>query len=125
MAKDVQLTTDTPEVSQNENKPRFRTQWNGANVHSPQVFRKPSMTVPDQSMTIPEIIAKYTRTGLVPQSFAKRDEGGNAAFEPGFDPLDEYSEVQALAAAQKAAAGSSAAPSQEPSEEPQSPAPGA
>lgn len=40
-------------------------------------------------MTIPEIIAKYTRTGLVPQSFAKRDEGGNSAFDPGFDPLDE------------------------------------
>lgn len=46
-------------------------------------------------MTIQEIIAKYTRTGLVPQSFVHKDQGGNVAFEPDFDPLDEFSETMA------------------------------
>lgn len=59
----------------------------------------PTCTVPDQSMTIQEIIAKFTRTGLVPQSYAKRDQGGNAAFGPDFDPLDDYSATMAEAAA--------------------------
>lgn len=48
-------------------------------------------------MTIPEIIARYTRSGLVPQSYAKRDEGGNVAMEPDFDPLDEFSETMEAA----------------------------
>lgn len=81
--------------------PRFCGQWNGGSRYPAQVFTKPSQTVPDQSMTIPEIIAKYTRTGLVPQSFAKNDSGGNTATEPGFDPLDEYSEIQAFQLARK------------------------
>lgn len=76
-------------------------------------------------MTIPEIIAKYTRTGLVPQSFAKRDQGGNTALEPDFDPLDEYTEVQAAAAARRAATDSLAPkyPSKDPEPEPPAPAP--
>lgn len=52
------------------------------------VFHKPTCTVPDQSMTIQEIIAKYTRTGLVPSTVLRKDEGGQAAFDPDFDPLD-------------------------------------
>lgn len=52
-------------------------------------------------MTIPEIIARYTRSGLVPQSYAKRDEGGNEAMEPDFDPLDAFSEVMEAARASK------------------------
>lgn len=119
MQKDDKL----PGAAEQAPLPRFCGQWNGGSRWPAQEFTKPSCTVPDQSMTIPEIIAKYTRTGLVPQSFAKRDEGGNAAFEPGFDPLDEYSELQASRAAQTAAPGSSgAAPAAAP-EEPQSPAP--
>lgn len=74
-------------------------------------------------MTIPEIIAKYTRTGLVPQSFAKRDEGGNTALEPDFDPLDEYSEVQAVAAARRAAPASPAPQDPFKGPEPELPAP--
>lgn len=56
-------------------------------------------------MSISEIIARFTRTGLVPQSYARRDDGGNTAVEPDFDPLDEYTEVMAAQAARKAAAG--------------------
>lgn len=80
------------------NVPRFFSQWNGKEAPSRgQVFTKPTCTIPDQSMTIQEIIAKFTRTGLVPQSYAKRDEGGNTAFDPDFDPLDEGSDYMAEA----------------------------
>lgn len=100
--------------------PRFRSQWNGPHKNPGQVFTKPSCTVPDQSMTIPEIIAKYTRTGLVPQSFAKRDEGGNSAFDPGFDPLDEGMAILEDAR-REAVAATQAAP--DPAETESSPAP--
>lgn len=90
MVENKELSQTAQEVSET---PRFRSQWNGPYKNPGQVFTKPSRTVPDQSMTIPEIIAKYTRTGLVPQSFAKRDEGGNSAFEPDFDPLDQAGEI--------------------------------
>lgn len=63
----------------------------------------PSCTVPDQSMTISEIIAKYTRHGLVPNSITKADKGGNVALEPAFDPLDEWNDVLAGARAEAAA----------------------
>lgn len=81
----------------------FFNQWTKRPSWPAQEFHKPTCTVPDQSMTIQEIIAKFTRTGLVPQSFVHRDQGGNAAFEPDFDPLDQYTE--GVSAAQ-AAAGS-------------------
>lgn len=76
-------------------------------------------------MTIPEIIAKYTRTGLVPQSYARRDEGGNAAFEPGFDPLDEFGDVveRAREAEQHAIPSDEAAQASPAPSEPEPPAP--
>lgn len=80
-------------------------------------FKESTCTVPDQSMSIQEIIAKYTRTGLVPASYLHKDEGGNAAFDPDFDPLDEGREV--LEAAQDASAGSSDGSPAEPSGEPE------
>lgn len=87
--------------------PVFFNQWTNRPKVIGQVFTEPTCTIPDQTMTIQEIIARFTRTGLVPQSYAKRDQGGNEAEDPGFDPLDEYSEIQATAArlqAEKAAA---------------------
>lgn len=51
-------------------------------------------------MTIQEIIAKFTRTGLVPQSYLRQDEGGNVASEPGSDPLDDMEQVLAEARAE-------------------------
>lgn len=53
---------------------------------------QPSMTVPDQSMTIPEIIARFVRTGSLPVS-AHTDTGDCEAFDPDFDPLDQSPEV--------------------------------
>lgn len=63
----------------------------------------PSCTVPDQSLTISEIIAKYTRHGLVPNSITKADQGGNVALEPGLDPMDEWNDVLEGARAEAAA----------------------
>lgn len=77
----------------------FFNQWTNRPSWPPQEFKEPTCTVPDQSMTIQEIIAKFTRTGLVPQSFVHRDQGGNVAMEPDFDPLDEYTDSMAAAAA--------------------------
>lgn len=57
-----------------------------------EVNTLPSMTVPDDAMSIPEIIARFTRTGLLPGSVLRDDEGDNEPFEPGFDPLDHRKE---------------------------------
>lgn len=98
----------------------FYNQWSNRPPHAPQTFSEPTCTVPHQSMTVQQIIAKYSRTGLVPQSFTHRDEGGNAATEPGFDPLDQgYDIIEAAAAA----SGSGKAPAVEPSPEPSTSAP--
>lgn len=53
-----------------------------------QTFEKPSVTVPDESMSIQEIIARFTRTGSIPVKAFPSDDGGNVASEPDFDPLD-------------------------------------
>lgn len=52
-----------------------------------EVYTLPSVTVPDQAMSIQEIIARFTRTGSVPVA-SHPIESGNEAFDPGFDPLD-------------------------------------
>ena len=80
----------------------FYTQWSNRPPHAPQEFKEPTCTVPNQSMTVQEIIAKYSRTGLVPQSFAKKDQGGNIATDPDFDPLDNGQDMLEAAARQKA-----------------------
>lgn len=67
---------------------------------------EPTCTVPNQSMTVQQIIAKYSRTGLVPQSFIHKDQGGNVATDPEFDPLDQAFEVFESAAAARNAANS-------------------
>ena len=71
----------------------FFNQWTNRPKTAPQVFSLPTCTVPDQTMTIKEIIAKFTRTGLVPQSYLRPDVGGQVADEPGFDPMDEFTET--------------------------------
>lgn len=83
--------------------PRFRTQWGENGPSIGQVFTEPSQTVPDQSLTIPQIIARFTRSGMVPASIKMADQGGNVAADPDSDPLDEWNDVQAAAAAAKAA----------------------
>ena len=94
--------------------PRFAAQWQEYVPTKGQVFTEPSLTVPDQSMTIPEIIAKFTRTGMVPGTVSMRDQGGNVAADPDADPLDEWNEVQAAAAAAKAAQADPAPDATEP-----------
>lgn len=84
-------------------RPRFASQWLENDLSNGQVFTEPSCTVPDQSLTIPEIIAKFTRSGLAPASIRMADKGGNIAADPESDPLDDYSDIQAAAAAAKAA----------------------
>lgn len=104
--------------------PRFAVQFGEYVPTEGQTFREPSQTVPDQSMTIPEIIAKFTRTGLVPGTISMRDNGGNVAADPDSDPLDDYSAVQAAAAAAKAAGSSQDSPADPAGEsEPSAPAP--
>lgn len=77
---------------------KFYNQWSNRPPHAPQEFKEPTCTVPNQSMSVQEIIAKYSRTGLVPQSFARKDQGGNVATDPEFDPLDSGIEVMDAAA---------------------------
>lgn len=90
----------TPTLS----RPRFASQWLENDLSNGQVFKEPSCTVPDQSLTIPEIIAKFTRSGLAPASIRMADKGGNIAAEPESDPLDDFFDVQAAAAAARVAA---------------------
>lgn len=91
---------------------RFYGQWTEKGPSWAQEFLKPSLTIPDQSMTIAEIIAKYTRTGLVPSSYLNTDQGGNEASEIGVDPMDEWNEsmVAAALAEKDQAAAASAEP---------------
>lgn len=86
-------------------RPRFASQWLENDLSDGQVFTEPSKTVPDQSLTIPEIIARFTRSGLVPASIRLNDKGGNVAAEPDADPLDDFSDLQSLVAAQAAKKG--------------------
>lgn len=101
-------------------RPRFASQWAEYEPTEGQIFVEPSCTIPDQSMTIPQIIARFTRTGMVPGTISMRDNGGNVAADPESDPLDDWNNVQdaAIAAkAAKAADGSSKDPSADPSGE--------
>lgn len=65
---------------------KFYTQFD-PKPREEELFTLPSVTVPDESMTIPEIIARFVRSGTVPVS-VHTDIGDNEAFDPDFDPLD-------------------------------------
>lgn len=67
--------------------PKFITQYNAPLGPFIEVNDGPSMTVPEQGLTIQEILARYVRTGVMPVA-VHDDNGGNQAFEPDFDPLD-------------------------------------
>lgn len=68
--------------------PRFRSQWDAEQPSFAEYNDLPSCTIPDQSMTISEIIARFTRSGIMPVKDYS-DQGGNAApDDPDFDPLD-------------------------------------
>ena len=100
--KSIQMEKENITLS----RPRFASQWAEYEPTVGQVFILPSETVPDQSLTIPEIIAKFTRTGMVPGTMRLRDQGGNVAADPEFDPLDDYGSVMKSAAAARNAANS-------------------
>lgn len=84
----------------------FFNQWTKRPQTAPQEFTEPTCTVPNQSMTVQQIIAKYSRTGLVPQSYIHKDQGGNVSTDPDFDPLDQAFDVLESAAAARNAANS-------------------
>lgn len=68
--------------------PRFCSQWDEFVPSFAEVNDQPSCTIPDQSMTISEIIARFTRSGIIPVRDYS-DQGGNAApDDPDFEPLD-------------------------------------
>lgn len=71
---------------QNQKRIMFYTQFKPKKVQG-ESFTLPSCTVPDQSLTIPQIIARFVRTGSMPVS-VHSDIGDNEAFEPEFEPLD-------------------------------------
>lgn len=64
-------------------KNRFTTQWpDKPNFGTFEAFTEPSMTEPDNSMSIPEIIARYTRgQGIQVQQYPW--QSGQAAPEEG------------------------------------------
>lgn len=83
----------------------FYSQWSDNLPSWAEENTEPSVTVPDQSMTIQEIIARFTRSGVMPVP-VHSDEGGNVAEDPEFDPLEfdpEYWKAEAarLKAAQE------------------------
>lgn len=90
-------------MNENEEIPvkRFRSQWDEDLTLPGQVFILPSETLPDQSMTIQEIISRYTRYGTLPGSISRRDDGGLVAPEADADPLDDFSREMAAYKAAK------------------------
>lgn len=73
---------------------KFFTMWDPKPAN-PESFVLPSETIPDQSMTIPEIIARFVRSGVMPVK-GHPDEGGNAPLED-VDPLDLQPDAAAQA----------------------------
>lgn len=67
---------------------RFRSQWNPGDQVFSELNELPSCTIPDQSMTISEIIARFTRSGVMPVQVHNDDGGNEAPDDPEFDPLD-------------------------------------
>lgn len=65
----------------------IRSQWDEEIPSYAEVNSLPSVTVPDQSMTVSEIIARFTRSGVMPVKVGQ-DPGGQSALDPDFDPLD-------------------------------------
>lgn len=103
----------------------FYNQWSNRPTVAAQEFKLPTCTVPDQYMTIAQIIARFTRAGVVPKGATAQQAGriisqaypqqpdGQAAYDPDFDPLDQYTdEMEAV----KAARGSEQAPQESGSE---------
>lgn len=107
--------TPTPTQDEKRELPRFFGQWTPRPDNPGQAFVEPSKTIPDQSLTIPEIIARFTRSGMVPATVRRVDDGGQVAGDPDADPMDDWNDVQ------RAAAAARAAQSQDPA--PQDPAP--
>ena len=67
---------------------RFRSQWDEEIPSFAEYNDLPTCTIPDQSMTVSEIIARFTRSGVIPVKDYS-DQGGNEApDDPEFDPMD-------------------------------------
>lgn len=92
----------------------FFNQWTKRPERVPQEFSEPTCTVPNQSMTVAQIIAKYSRMGIIPavkdtlqagrflQRLGQSWDGDNQATDPDFDPLDNGQEfLDDFAAQQK------------------------
>lgn len=99
-----------------ENPIEFFNQWTKRPQRTPQEFSEPTCTVPNQSMTVAQIIAKYSRMGIIPavkdtlqggrflQRLGQTWDGDNKATDPDFDPLDNGQEyLDDFAAQQKPA----------------------
>lgn len=100
----------------------FRTQFSESVLKgSKEAFTKPSLTEPDNSMSIPEIIARYTRGQGIPVN-QHQWTSGQAAPEAG-DPMQDGS-MDAVLGVQPSspAAAPAAAPQEQPSADPE-PAP--
>lgn len=100
----------------------FRTQFSDSvSKGSKEAFTKPSLTEPDNSMSIPEIIARYTRGQGIPVN-QHQWTSGQAAPEAG-DPMQDGS-MDAVLGVQPSpqAAAHAAAPQEQPSADPE-PAP--
>ena len=98
-----------------ENTIEFFNQWTKRPQRAPQEFKEPTCTVPNQSLSVAQIIAKYSRMGIIPavkdtldggrdlQRLGQTWDGDNRATDPDFDPLDNGQEYLDDAAQQKAA----------------------
>lgn len=67
---------------------RFRSQWDEEYPSYAEYNDLPSCTIPDQSMSISEIIARFTKSGIMPVRDYSDTGGNDAPDDPDFDPLD-------------------------------------
>lgn len=90
----------------------FRTQFSeSVSKGSKEAFTKPSLTEPDNSMSIPEIIARYTRGQGIPVN-QHQWTSGQAAPEAG-DPMNDGFMDAVLGVQPSSQAAAPAAASQE------------
>lgn len=84
-------------------KPYIRTQWNRPYWDvKKETFTKPSMTIPDETLTIKEILQRYTSGQPIPGGKEPIYEGEEPTFPLNWEKLDLEEKMQYLNNARQA-----------------------
>lgn len=66
-------------------KPIFKHRWNNINYAEPETFKLPTETIPDESLSIKEIVTRFTRNQPLPNY---REPSYNEIYVPDIHNMD-------------------------------------